>query len=279
MLSFLFLAQVVQLTASTAGIIIVLLFLLYGGGAAATYCLIEPQLAAVEHAIDGQGDLSRVLSDAQARTTRVTVVLWGLGTLFFAILGTLFVMRTGLGFSYFFVAGLIASFPSIAWAYAASKHLLIAAVPPGKSVRYAGSGISLGRKIAIVFIGSLLVAAAVLIELISSKVSTTLEGLAVASSSERFQRLYDSGNLMAKVDAKELDTLKSYIPDEYALHVIDPAGNVASTKDPLTPDEVAAIRRIKTGDSLAFISPHVRRFAELKNGAILVLSIPWAPYS
>jgi methyl-accepting chemotaxis protein len=279
LLSFLFLAQVVQLTASATGIIIVLLLVLYGGGAITTYFLIEPQLAAVEKAIEGQGDLSRTLSDAQVRTTRVAVALWGIGTLIFSILGTLFVMRSGLGFSYFFVAGLISSFPSIAWGYAASKHLLISAVPPEKSVRYVGSGISLGRKIAIVFIGSLLVAAAVLIELISSKVSTTLEGLAVASASERFQRLYDSSNLMAKLDAKELDTLKAYVPDEYALHVIDPTGKVASTKDPLTPDEVTEIRRIKTGDSLAFISPHVCRFAELRNGSILVLSIPWAPYS
>jgi methyl-accepting chemotaxis protein len=279
LLAFLFLAQVIQLTGSAAGIIILLLLVLYGGGAASMYFLIEPQLAAVESAVADRSDLSRPLSIAQARTTRVAAVLWSIGTLAFAILGTLFVMRTGLGFSYFFVAGLIASFPSIAWAYAASKQILLSAVPSGTSVRYVGSRISLGRKIAIVFIGSLLVSAAVLIELISSKVSTTLEGLAIASSSERFQRLYESANLMAKVDAKELDTLKAYIPDEFALHVIDKTGQTASTKDPLTPDEITEIRRIRTGDSLAFISPHVCRFAELKNGSIIVLSIPWAPYS
>src|SRR4029079_6694615 len=93
----------------------------------------------------------------------------------------------------------------------------------------------------------------------------------------RFQRLYDSANLMARLDAKELDTLKVYIPNEFALHVIDPNGNVASTKDPLTAEEVAAIRRMHSGDSLAFISPHVCRFAELKDGSVLVLFIQRGP--
>ena len=32
------------------------------------------------------------------------------------------------------------------------------------------------------------------------------------------------------------------------------------------------------GDSGAFISPHVARFAKLKDGSILVLTIPWSLY-
>ena len=278
-LAFLFLAQVVQLTGTAAVIVIALLVALYAGVAAAMFSLLAPQLSAVEKAIDGGGDLSRAFSDAQSRTTKLSVILWTSVTVAFAVLGTLLVMRTGLGFSYFIVAGLIAGFASIAWSYAASKHLLMSAIPPGKAVRYIGPQLSLGRKIGIIFIGSLLVAAAVLIELISSKVSTTLEELAIDSSKERFVQLYDSANLMARVDGGELDTLRHYVPDEFAIHIIDPTGKVASTKYPLTPGEVEQITRLRTGNSLSFISPHVCRFAELKNGSILVLSIPWAPYS
>lgn len=278
-LSFLFLAQLVQLTTGNVVTILALLVVLYGGGAMLMYLLLRPRLVAVEEALLGRGDLSRALSEALERTNRLAAILWSLGTLVFALLGTLFVMRSALGFAYFFVAGLISALPSIAWGYAVSKHLLTGAVPENTSVRYTGREISLGRKIAIVFIGSLLVAAAVLVLLISSKVSTTLEGLAISSESDRFQRLFDSANLMAKVDAKELDAMKSYVPDDYSIHVVDPQGNLASTKDPLTKEEVAEIRAIRTGDSLSFISPHVMRFAEMKNGSILALSIPWAPYS
>jgi len=41
---------------------------------------------------------------------------------------------------------------------------------------------------------------------------------------------------------------------------------------------VRAIRQIGTGDSSAFIGPHVSRFAKLKDGSIIVLAIPWTPY-
>ncbi|HEX2123153.1 MAG TPA: methyl-accepting chemotaxis protein, partial [Thermoanaerobaculia bacterium] len=99
---------------------------------------------------------------------------------------------------------------------------------------------------------------------------------------ERFQRVHDSANILAKVDAAALDTMRIYLPAEYTLHVIDPRGNVISSsaeaKDQLDPDEVAQIRRLRSGNSTAFIGPHVSRFAPLRDGSILVLAIPWTPY-
>src|SRR5947209_8224326 len=196
----------------------------------------------------------------------------------FALLAPLVVMRTPLGFAYFLVAGLMIAFPSIAWSYGAGKHRLVEYATGSEDLRYTGRELTLGRKIAIVFMGSLLVAAAVLIELISSKVSTTLEALAVSSSSERFDRVFDSANVMAHVDAQSLDTMREYIPADYAIHLISRDGKMISTKDPLTADEVREILRIRKGDSTAFISPHVCRFAPLKDGSIFVLAIPWTPY-
>ena len=42
--------------------------------------------------------------------------------------------------------------------------------------------------------------------------------------------------------------------------------------------EVASIRRMRNGDSSSFVGAHVSRFAELKDGSILVMSVPWTPY-
>src|SRR5204862_3464751 len=58
----------------------------------------------------------------------------------------------------------------------------------------------------------------------------------------------------------------------------DGTGRGSSGGEPLTPDEIARIRQISTGDSTSFVSPHVVRFAALKDGSILVLAVPWAPY-
>src|SRR6185369_14941642 len=112
-------------------------------------------------------------------------------------IGTTLFMRTALGFTYFLVAALLIAFPCVAWAYAAGKHRLVAlASARAATLRYHGRQLSLGRKIAIVFMASLVIAAAVLVELISSKVSATLEQLAIDSTTERFQRLMDNAGIM-----------------------------------------------------------------------------------
>jgi len=279
LLALLFLAQVVQFSGASAAKTIGLLAILYAGGAGLIVLFLGSPLAVVERALaDGGEGLSQPLSDLQVRTTRLSVALWTVGTIIFAVLGTMFVLRSALGFSYFLVGGLIASFPAVAWGYAASKRMLIAAIPPGKGARYDGPELTLGTKIAIVFIGTLLVAAAALIELISSKVSTTLEELAVSSAAEPFQRLTDAADATTKLDGVS-DLSAVAIPEGFGLHVINRSGTISSRGETLTEEEVASIRRIKSGDSTSFISPHVCRFIELKSGSIVVLSIPWAPYS
>jgi methyl-accepting chemotaxis protein len=277
-LAFLFITQVVQLALGPAFVVVALLLLLAAGTAAALFASVTPSAQAVEAAVTRKQGVSEAVSACLNRTTTLALVSWLAGGLVFALAATLLLMPTPLGFSYFVVAALIVAFPSIAWSYGAGKHRLVEYATGSEDLRYTGRELSLGRKIAIVFMGSLLVAAAVLIELISSKVSTTLEQLAISSSSERFDRVYDSANLMARVDAQALDTLREYVPSDYSLYRIDRNGQMISTKDPLTPDEVREIVRIRKGDSLAFISPHVVRFAPLKDGSILALSIPWTPY-
>jgi methyl-accepting chemotaxis protein len=277
----LFLSQVVQLSTMRALALAGLLVLTYAIGCALFVVGVRPQALAVEEALAGRGDLSAAMSACLDRTKSVSIWLWVGGGLLFALIAAALFMPMATGLAYFVVAALISAFVSVVWAYAMGKHRLTeAAATAGQRVHYTGRELSLGKKIALVFIGAFTISSAALILLISSRVSATLETLAVTSAAERFDRVFDSANIMANVDAKELDTLRDYIPRDYSLHLIDPQGNVfrSNQNETLTPDEVRAIRSIGTGDSRAFISPLVSRFAKLKNGSILVLTIPWRPY-
>jgi methyl-accepting chemotaxis protein len=275
----LFLTQVVQLTVGRGATLFGMLAVMYGLGCVVFSLGVKPSADAVEEALAGRGDLSKAMSACLDKTKNLSLVLWGGGGILFAVIAALVLMPTPLGFAYFLVASLIAAFPSIVWGYAMGKHRLLEAAGDQR-VHYLGGGLSLGTKIAAVFIGSLTVSAAALILLISSRVSTTLEQLAIDSSADRFQRVHDNANILAKVDEDALDTLRIYIPAEYSLHLIAPDGTTVGTKkdDPLSDDEIKAIRRIGSGDSSAFIGPHVSRFTKLKDGSILVLAIPWTPY-
>jgi methyl-accepting chemotaxis protein len=275
----LFLSQVIQLSLGRAVALLGVLALTYAAGCVFFTLAVRPYAEKVEEALEGRGDLSRAMSECLARTTTLSLLLWAGGGSIFALIAALIFLRSPLGFAYFFVASLIAAFPAIVWGYAMSKHRLMEAAE-GKRVHYVGRELSLAKKIAIVFIGSLGISSAALILLISSRVSTTLETLAVNTAAERFDRVFESANVRAKVDENALDTLRIYIPAEFSLHVITPDGKSVTQKDkePLTEDEVTAIRRMRNGDSTAFIGPHVSRFAQLRDGSILVLAIPWTPY-
>jgi methyl-accepting chemotaxis protein len=277
----LFLSQVVQLTEGSALGLALLLIVTYAGGCVLFTYTIRPHAQEVEAALAGKGDPSHAMSECLDRTKSLSVMLWAGGGVLFAIIASVLFMRSALGLAYFVVASLISAFVSVVWGYAMGKHLLSeAATAAGVRVHYTGRELSLGKKIAVVFIGSLTISMAALILLISSRVSTTLEILAITSASERFTRVFESANILASVDEAALETLRYYIPAEYSLHRIDPKGNVVKTKqgDPLAPEEVVAIQKLGTGDSRAFIGPHVSRFARLKDGSILVLAIPWTPY-
>jgi methyl-accepting chemotaxis protein len=277
----LFVTQVVQLSVAGSIGLLAMLAVSYILGCVSFAVGIRPQLTAVEEGLAGRGDLSEAMSAALERTKTLSLLLWGGGGIVFALIASVLFLRSLLGFSYFLVAAFIAGFVSIVWGYTMGKHRLIEAAE-GRRIHYTGSrGLSLGKKIAIIFIGSLSISAVAMIQLISSKVSTTLETLAISTSADRFTQLYDSANIMAKVDQSALNDLRSYIPNDYSLHLIDPQGKVthSNAKDPLTPQEIATMRRIGTGDSTSFVGPHVLKFGKLRDGSIIALQVPWAAYA
>jgi methyl-accepting chemotaxis protein len=273
----LFLMQTVQLSTMRILALFGMLFVMYAAGCAAFAAGVGPYARRVEEALHGNGDLSTAMSECLSRTKTLSVLLWGGGGAGFAVVATLLLMRSGTGFATFFIAAMIAGFISIVWGYVMGKHRLVEAAH-GRNIHYTGRPFPLGTKIAIVFIGSLTISSAALITLVSSRVSSTLEGLVIESADDRFQRLVETAGVLAKVDASALDTMRFSIPAGYSLHLIDSAGRVTSTADPLDADEVEAMRRLRNGDSRSYTSDHVSRFAALKDGSILVLSIPGSAY-
>ncbi|HYI13245.1 MAG TPA: HAMP domain-containing methyl-accepting chemotaxis protein [Thermoanaerobaculia bacterium] len=273
----LFVSQVVQLPPGRAGLLAGMLALMYAAGCAIFTMSVGPRAKAVEEALAGRGDLSRAMSDCLDRTKLLSVLLWVGGGLFFAVVAAVVFQPTLLGFTYFAVAALISAFVSVVWGYAMGKGMLVRAAE-GKRIRYTGRPLSLGKKIAIVFIGALTISSIALILLVSSRVSIALEELAVASVQDRFQPIFESASVVRRVNAETLEELAFYLPKEYSLQAIDPQGVLVNPKVPLAPAEIAAIRGIKDGDSRAYVSDRVSRFARLKDGSILVLSVPWGPY-
>ncbi|HVS31669.1 MAG TPA: methyl-accepting chemotaxis protein [Thermoanaerobaculia bacterium] len=274
-----FLSQVVQLSLTATFSLAALLVGFYALGSGSFYIAARSRAFDVDRALGGEGDLSTAATRCLTRSITLPLLQWTVGAVIFAAIGSMFFMPTRLGFGYFLVAGFIGAFAAVAWNYFTAKRLLgISISESGKSAEYNGPRITLARKVALVFIGTFIMSSIALVQLVSSKVATTLEKLAVSNSADRFDRLYESASLMATFDGSALDTLRSYIPDDHALHLIDQDGNVTSTGESLAADEIAAIRRIRNGDSSSYVGPHVARFAPLENGSILVMSVPWGPY-
>lgn len=277
-LAALFLSQVIQLSFSGWFLIAGLMIGLYGASALVFSRPILRCSRNLEAVLAGTGDVSKAMSDCLDATNRSAIRLVLVAGLVFTMAATALLLPTVLGFSYFFVSALIIAALTLPWIYATAKNLLLQLAPPEKEIRYAGHVFPLNRKVAFLFIGLFLVSSAALVQIVSSKVSTTLENLAISTESERFARIFDSAQLSTQVDQNTLEVLKSYIPATYSLTVIPRTGTPIFTGQPLSSDELREIRRRQTGNSSQFISPHVMQFRKMKDGSILVLSIPWAPY-
>ncbi len=277
--AFLFISQVAQLSRVGWLTLLALAVVVYGAAAVLFVSRVRPYVMEVEQNKRSSG-LSEIASKCLQQTVRSAAMAWIGGGFLFAILAALLVLPGFLGFTYFLVAMLIAAMPAVSWSYAAGKQMLIEASGESGEFGYRGKLVPLGKKIAVVFIGFFIVSSAALVQLVSSRVSTTLEQLAVNTDKDRFDRLVESANISAKIDQSTVDTLRDYIPPSYSVFLIRPDGKLLG-RIPAKLDQagVLAIRERKTGDSTAFISSNVSRFQQLKDGSILVLDIPWAPFA
>lgn len=258
--------------------------LLVHGGSSLIFAFYVGRLAGeVERAIAKRQHLSETMSRAFVRTQYASHALWLGGGFIFAAISALAVLPTPLGLGYFVVTALIGAAPSIAWCYFTSKDLLFRKARP-EPVHYIGGRFPLVLKIVIVFIGSFIVAAAALVALVSSRVTTTLETLAISSSMDRFVAIHQRAVNARGLDDGVRTEIRDHLPAGHSVFIVRPDGRVqtgqpdAGPVDPLTPSELESIRRIRNGDSTSFIADHVLVFRELPDASILALSIPWGQY-
>ncbi|HKO02131.1 MAG TPA: hypothetical protein VJ032_10580, partial [Thermoanaerobaculia bacterium] len=92
-LAFLFLEQVLTLTAATAADVALLLILMYALAALAYLQFVAPQTRRLENA--DAADASTEMSECLRRTITTAVLAFGVGVLLFAIICTLLVLRSG----------------------------------------------------------------------------------------------------------------------------------------------------------------------------------------
>lgn len=286
-LALLFLSQLLHIGVSGWSGVLAAIYGMYAIGAVIFIRYLDPVLDEIadEASRPNSEHLGELLTEALMRVERATVGLWIGGGTVFAVVATLVIARSAIGLRYFLVGVLTAGVPAIVIAYLAAKRILFAQTRNARRIRFTGRKISIGIKIAFVFIVFFIVCVAAMIELVSSKVSSTLERLALSSASASFDRVYELANLSASLDQEGLEGMKSLVPPGHVLFKIPVTGPVLSAAidaDPgdqtLTEQEIAYMRAIRDGDSSRFIAPHVTRFRPLRDGSIFAMAIPWAAY-
>ncbi|HVR42345.1 MAG TPA: methyl-accepting chemotaxis protein [Thermoanaerobaculia bacterium] len=278
-LALLFISQLLRLDGSEWTRVVSLLLLAGLAGQAFFFSVIRAPLALLESSI-GTPSHSEAASDCLRRTIAGSLLGWSAGTLLFATLGSGLVLPSRLGLTYFIVAALGAAAPSIAWSYAAGKRMIQATAGPGE-IHYVGPRFLLGRKIAAVFIGFFVISAAALVLLVSARVSTTLEELAIGSAGNSFDGVYAVARGLESLDQSELTELRGYLPADATIYHVSPDGTVRTAApegraaEPLTELEIREMLSRRTGDTSAFISPNVGRFGILDDGSVLFVAVPW----
>jgi methyl-accepting chemotaxis protein len=278
-LALLFLTQVEQLSTEGWWQIIGIGLTAYLIGALMFVRILTPEADEVNRSVEADDErVSEVLSRCLRRTISAVNVLWlGSGTVF-AVLSSLFVAEHFFSVRHFAVAALIAAAVAIGWSYVLAKHLLLKRAAGAPHLRYVGRHrLSVTRKIAIVFIGLFLVFSVATVQLVSTRVSQTLEWLAIASSAHRFAHVFDTvGTTVTEAD---LQKLQATLPPGFDVFAVRGGRLVSLQPDLLTGDEIRKIAGIGTGNSTHFMSPHVTAFRSVGNGTVMGVRIPWQAYS
>ena len=278
-LSNLFLSQVIQLNLSGVVRLAGLTLLVYLGVCFGFYRLALPLVERVEEA-NTNIERSERASALLHRGVIVFLIPWTIGSVVLAALIFWLFLPTALGASYAVTTVLMAAVPTLAWCYGATKRTIFESLIGSEGVYFIGQRFTLARKISIVFLAMFLLSALALVQLVSAKVSSTLERLAISNETSRFERLFNDAQIVARLDAQALDTLTDYVPEGYDVFVVNPDGTVIADKGKqLSEEAVGHIRARRSGDSSRLVSSDVIRFQEMKNGSSLVLRIPWTPYA
>jgi methyl-accepting chemotaxis protein len=277
--AFLFLSQVLQGSQTNVFRVGLLMAAVYGVGGAIFARRILSIGRSVNGAIATNSDVSETMSWALEEIEKYALIYWVSAGLIFAVLGTALFFRSGLGFSYFFVSAVLIGPFALAWDYFTAKQLLFANAKHLDDLHYVGRQLLVARKIAIIYIGMVLIVGMVLVLLVSSKVSTTLEELAVRTETAPLDSIV-SVIEQGETDLSVLREFQKTLAPHQDLFLIEPDGTLRGVDTATLSDaEIASILRIGDGTSLEFLSDNVSRFRRLPDGSVLVLSVPWEPYA
>jgi methyl-accepting chemotaxis protein len=275
----LFLSQVLQGSQTNLSAVAALMVTIYGAGGVIFFRRMSSAGRAVDDAIGTESDVSETMSWALENIEKSSIIYWGSAGLLFTALATVLFFPSGLGFAYFFVAALLIGPFAFAWDYFTAKQLLFAGARHLDDFHYVGQQIPLARKIAVIYIGMVLIAVMVLVLLVSAKISTTLEELAIQTETAPLDSIF-SVIEQDETDPTSLREFQSALAPHQDLFLIQPDGTTRGVDTAtLSPAEIASILRIGNGTSLEFVSANVSRFRRLPSGSVLVLSVPWDPYA
>ena len=279
LVSSLFLSQVLQTSQTSLLGVIAVMVAVYGIAGAIFARDLWNIGELVSDAIESKSDVSETLSWSLERIENHALALWVGSGLVFTIVSTILFFRSGLGFAYFLTSATLIGTFSFAWDYFTAKQILFAGARHLDDLHYVGRQIPVARKIAVIFLGLAATFLIALILLVSAKVSTTLEELAISTETQALDDIY-SVLSQGEVEESALDEFQSTLPADHDLYLITADGEPLGL-DTATPDrdEIESILAIRTGSSLRFVSENVSRFAEMPDGSVLVLSVPWTPYA
>ena len=146
-LALLFLSQVAQLGLRQWLAVAAVSSLVFGLGVLLLWRGMVPVLEQVDQAIAQEQWVSEALSVALTRIQSLELLLWGLGSVVFSLLATLFVLRSFSGFSFFFITSLIAAAPSMGWTYFTAKRMLLGRARGATELRYVGRPFPIARSL------------------------------------------------------------------------------------------------------------------------------------
>ncbi|MBW3670770.1 MAG: hypothetical protein KY432_03765, partial [Acidobacteria bacterium] len=186
----LFLSQVLQTSQTPLSWVIIAMISVYGIGGAIFARDLWKTGDIVSDAVEARADVSETLSWSLERIENGAFVLWLGAGLIFTIVSTLLFFRTGLGFAYFLTAAVLIGTFAFAWDYFTAKQILFSRARHLEDLHYVGRQIPVARKIAVIFLGLAATFLIALILLVSAKVSTTLETLAIATETQPLDDIF-----------------------------------------------------------------------------------------
>lgn len=253
--------------------------LCYGLTSAAFAVALLRESGRVSSASNAQA-LSAALSSALRVASNGSNISATTGSVLFAVFAWATILRDSGSTVVFSAIAVVSAVLSITICYAAAKPVIVAESRRFPEVHYTGDGITLGRKLAVIFIGTFIASTTASMLLMTVRVSRQLKKIAVDESERQFTDVYNiAARMPGPMSEERLRILDGYIDPAYSLYAVLPGGKLLLSQprldEKLLRTEVELVARRRDGNSADAVTPHVLRFRSLESGSLLVINVPW----